>query len=111
MTDTAYIIEADNLCKKYNGQRVVDTISLQICRGECFGLLGPNGAGKTTTLRMMLGLSEPVCRKQIQTRGVMEQHGVDVTGKTSLYYCLYFLMRVGSKNQAHQFPIERRGMM
>ena len=61
MTDTPYIIEADNLCKTYNGQRVVDTISLQIRSGECFGLLGPNGAGKTTTLRMMLGLTEPEC--------------------------------------------------
>lgn len=61
MTDTPYIIEADNLCKTYNGQRVVDTISLQIRSGECFGLLGPNGAGKTTTLRMMLGLTESEC--------------------------------------------------
>jgi lipooligosaccharide transport system ATP-binding protein len=61
MTATTYIIEAEHLCKKYNGQRVVDTISLQIRSGECFGLLGPNGAGKTTTLRMLLGLTEPEC--------------------------------------------------
>ncbi|HEX7455290.1 MAG TPA: ATP-binding cassette domain-containing protein [Gallionella sp.] len=53
------VIKADNLLKIYAGQRVVDGISLDIVRGECFGLLGPNGAGKTTTLRLLLGLIAP----------------------------------------------------
>ncbi|RJF99722.1 ATP-binding cassette domain-containing protein [Noviherbaspirillum saxi] len=38
---------------------VVDGLSFQLRRGECYGLLGPNGAGKTTTLRLCLGLTEP----------------------------------------------------
>ncbi len=53
------VIRAENLVKRYNGQAVVDGISLKIRRGECFGLLGPNGAGKTTTLRLLLGLISP----------------------------------------------------
>lgn len=53
------VIRAQNLIKIYAGQRVVDGISLEIKRGECFGLLGPNGAGKTTTLRLLLGLIAP----------------------------------------------------
>jgi len=53
------VISAHNLVKQYAGQRVVDGISLNIARGECFGLLGPNGAGKTTTLRLLLGLITP----------------------------------------------------
>lgn len=53
------IIEVKNLHKSYAGQRVVDDISLNIKRGECYGLLGPNGAGKSTTLRLLLGLTEP----------------------------------------------------
>ena len=53
------VITASNLLKIYAGQRVVDGISLDIARGECFGLLGPNGAGKTTTLRLLLGLISP----------------------------------------------------
>jgi lipooligosaccharide transport system ATP-binding protein len=53
------VIRAENLLKIYAGQRVVDSISLDIVHGECFGLLGPNGAGKTTTLRLLLGLIEP----------------------------------------------------
>lgn len=53
------VILAENLVKTYAGQRVVDNVSLNIARGECFGLLGPNGAGKTTTLRLLLGLISP----------------------------------------------------
>ena len=53
------VIKASGLVKTYAGQRVVDNVSLEIARGECFGLLGPNGAGKTTTLRLLLGLISP----------------------------------------------------
>jgi len=37
----------------------VDTIDLEIRRGEVFGLLGPNGSGKSTTIKMILGLLHP----------------------------------------------------
>ena len=33
----------------------VDSLSLGVPMGECFGLLGINGAGKTTTFRMLTG--------------------------------------------------------
>lgn len=45
--------------KQYGDTVVVDDLSLQVQRGQCFGLLGPNGAGKTTTLRLLLGLATP----------------------------------------------------
>lgn len=54
-----YIIETENLTKKYDDITAVDNLSLKIKDGEIYGLLGPNGAGKTTTILMMLGLSEP----------------------------------------------------
>lgn len=53
------VIRAEGLVKNYGEHRVVDGVSLDIRRGECFGLLGPNGAGKTTTLRLLLGLIAP----------------------------------------------------
>jgi len=53
------IFRIDSLVKHYNGQRVVDDLSLEIAAGECLGVIGPNGAGKTTTLRMCLGLAAP----------------------------------------------------
>ncbi|WP_067044484.1 ABC transporter ATP-binding protein [Moritella sp. JT01] len=52
------IIDVDRIVKKYgqNEKKVVDELSFQVKKGQCFGLLGPNGAGKSTTLEMMQGL-------------------------------------------------------
>jgi len=50
-------LRVERLDKRYGGRAIVDGLSFQIARGECYGLLGPNGAGKTTTLRSVLGLT------------------------------------------------------
>ena len=42
-----------NVSKTYNGNRVVDDVSLGIPRDTLFALLGPNGAGKTTTFNII----------------------------------------------------------
>lgn len=52
-------IKAEGLIKKYNKERVVDEVDLDVERGQIVGLLGPNGAGKTTTFYMILGLINP----------------------------------------------------
>jgi ABC-2 type transport system ATP-binding protein len=52
-------VETRELTKKYGAFTAVDSLDLEIGRGEIFGLLGPNGAGKTTTILMLLGLTEP----------------------------------------------------
>ncbi|VFR29185.1 ABC, transporter, ATP-binding protein [plant metagenome] len=47
----------EGLVKRFGARAIIDGLSFQIQRGECYGLLGPNGAGKTTTLRALLGLT------------------------------------------------------
>ena len=47
------------LTKKFGGFTAVNTLNMDVRRGELFGLLGPNGAGKTTTVRMLCTLIEP----------------------------------------------------
>jgi len=59
MNANDYIINIENLSKKYNGTLVVDNVNLKIKKGEIFGLLGPNGAGKSTIILTLLGLTEP----------------------------------------------------
>ena len=54
-----YLLNVENLAKRFGENTVVDDLSFHISAGECLGVIGPNGAGKTTTLRMCLGLTEP----------------------------------------------------
>src|SRR5437588_12340132 len=54
------IINTVGLTKRYrNGITAVNTLDLQVRRGEVYGFLGPNGAGKTTTMRILVGLMRP----------------------------------------------------
>jgi len=50
------MIRLENLSKHYGRLAAVDSLNLEVRRGEIFGFLGPNGAGKTTTIRVMMGI-------------------------------------------------------
>ena len=49
------IIELKNVTKAFDGEVVLDNISLDIYDNEFLTLLGPSGCGKTTTLRIIGG--------------------------------------------------------
>lgn len=49
------MIKIQNITKSFNGQVVVNNLSLEAKSGEIVGLLGANGAGKSTTLNLLLG--------------------------------------------------------
>ncbi|HET9119819.1 MAG TPA: ABC transporter ATP-binding protein [Solirubrobacterales bacterium] len=59
--------------KHYGDVVAVESLDLEVKRGEFFTLLGPSGSGKTTTLRMIAGFEEP-------DSGRVELAGRDVTG-------------------------------
>jgi ABC-2 type transport system ATP-binding protein len=52
-------IRTENLTKSYSGVKAVDSINVNVGKGQVCGFVGPNGSGKTTTLGMMTGLIEP----------------------------------------------------
>ena len=62
---TESVIQIRNLTKIYRDfwgrkkVRALNSLSLDVHRGEVFGLLGPNGSGKTTTMKLLLGLLFP----------------------------------------------------
>jgi zinc transport system ATP-binding protein len=53
------IVEIKNIWFAYNGQTVLEDVSLDIRQGDFIAMIGPNGGGKTTLLKLMLGLLRP----------------------------------------------------
>ena len=53
------IIELKNISKAFDGEGVLENISLDIHDNEFITLLGPSGCGKTTLLRMIGGFEQP----------------------------------------------------
>jgi putative spermidine/putrescine transport system ATP-binding protein len=66
-------VRLEGVSKRYGEVVAVESLDLEIQRGEFFTLLGPSGSGKTTTLRMIAGFEEP-------DTGRVELGGQDVTG-------------------------------
>lgn len=114
------VIEISKLVKKFKDIIAVDSIDLQIKKGELFGLLGPNGAGKTTTLNMLATLLQPSSgTAKINGFGLNEQNKVrhsigfvfqdstlddELTAKENLdiHGCLYHLPRNLRKQRIEQ---------
>jgi ABC-2 type transport system ATP-binding protein len=71
-TDTAAVLVARNLSRRYGDQLALDSLNLAIHPGDIYCLLGPNGAGKTTTINLFLNFVEP-------TSGEALVKGLDVT--------------------------------
>ena len=53
-------LQTRNLYKYYEGQRVLNNLSLNVPAASIFGLIGPNGAGKSTLMKILTGISRPI---------------------------------------------------
>ena len=53
------ILELKDLFVSFDGEKVLDGLSLDIRDKEFITLLGPSGCGKTTTLRLIAGFLDP----------------------------------------------------
>lgn len=53
------ILEVDNLCKSFNGTKLLDNFSYTFKKGERLGIFGENGTGKTTFLNMISQTLKP----------------------------------------------------
>ena len=60
-----YILQIENLYKKYNNFEAIKGVDLSINKGEIYGLLGPNGAGKSTLIKIIAGLEKMTSGKII----------------------------------------------
>ncbi|MGO9802113.1 MAG: ABC transporter ATP-binding protein [Steroidobacteraceae bacterium] len=70
------VLKTENLCKQVSSPEgaltIVDSVSLEIARGESVAVAGPSGAGKSTLLALLAGLDTP-------TSGRVLLDGTDLT--------------------------------
>ena len=74
-SDGQPVVELRSVTCGYNGQPVLNNLSLAIMPGDFVGLLGPSGSGKTTLLRTILG-AVPLMSGQVMV------HGSDIARKS-----------------------------
>ena len=72
-SDDPGFLQIKEVVKDFGAVRAVDSVSLDIARGEIFALLGSSGCGKTTLLRMLAGFETP-------TSGQIILNGQDLSG-------------------------------
>ena len=58
-------IELNDLTKEFGSITALDSVSLQLEKGQIVGLLGPNGSGKTTLIKILNGLLTPTAGKAL----------------------------------------------
>ncbi len=59
MDEPGSLISVDNVSFRYGTDLVLDSISLDVRRGDFLALIGPNGSGKSTLIKCILGLLQP----------------------------------------------------
>ncbi|UCC33564.1 MAG: ABC transporter ATP-binding protein [Candidatus Bathyarchaeota archaeon] len=64
-------VEIKDITKRYGTRTVLDTLNLEVEKGEFLTIVGPNGAGKTTLLRILACIEKP-------TKGELHIEGVKV---------------------------------
>ncbi len=57
--DQPAFLQIQDLVKDFNGFKAVNSVNLDIAKGEIFALLGSSGCGKSTLLRMLAGFETP----------------------------------------------------
>jgi len=79
-------LRSEGLVKYFGKKKVVDSISLNVNKGEVVGLLGPNGAGKTTTFYMFVGIYKPDGGKVIYNNEEITDYPMYIRAREGITY-------------------------
>ena len=74
------LLEIKNLSAGYDGNVVLDQVSLDVFAEDFIGIIGPNGGGKTTLIKTLLGLVKPISGT-LNLLISKKQHRLSATGK------------------------------
>ena len=81
-----HLLETTGLVKVYGKKCVVDSVDINVKRGEVVGLLGHNGAGKTTTFYMITGLIQPDRGRIVFDRQYITEMPMHVRARSGIGY-------------------------
>lgn len=91
------IITCSNITKKFGNFTALNSVSLDIPKGEIFGLLGPNGAGKTTLIRIINQITLPDSGELLFDGKPVRPDTVEMIGYLPEERGLYKKMKVGEQ--------------
>ena len=69
---------------RFNGSKILESVDMEIGKGEWLGIIGPNGAGKTTLLRAITGAVEFDGSIAIEGRGTSALRRRDLARSVAL---------------------------
>ena len=121
-----YLLEAENLTRRYKDKVALNNFSIQIPKGSIYGLLGPNGAGKTTFIRIVNQITapdegriflngEPLTKKSIAQVGYMpEERGLYKNmkvGEQAIYFARLKGMSSAEAKRRTQYWFDKLDIM
>jgi branched-chain amino acid transport system ATP-binding protein len=59
MAQNVPLLQLNGVSKIFGGLTAVDSVTLEVNKGEIFSIIGPNGAGKTTVFNLITGIYKP----------------------------------------------------
>lgn len=54
-----FVLQTKELKKKYKNMLAVNSVNMNIRKGDIYGFIGENGAGKSTIIRLITGIANP----------------------------------------------------
>ena len=76
MSDKRILIEVKNLCKDFDGKKILKDINVNIYKGDVVCVIGPSGSGKSTFLRCLN-------RMEQASSGNIIFEGIDIVDKNT----------------------------
>lgn len=92
------IIEAQGVCKFYDGHTALNNIDLCVPHNSIYGLLGPNGAGKTSFIRIINQITAPDKGRVLFDGQPLKPKHVSLIGYLPEERGLYKKMKVGEQS-------------
>ncbi len=72
MDGKPYVIEMNNISKRFPGVQALDGVTLRLRPGKVHALMGENGAGKSTLMKCLFGMVRPD-QGEVRLRGQVRQ--------------------------------------